>query len=659
MVDASGIADSAFLSALTPTIVALGLFLIAVAVWPKPTAIARPVMIAISLAFMAEYGWWRITATLPPPGLSFEYALALGFLFAEMGGALAAALSLVFLSRTRDRSSDADANAEWLEQDSKHPPIDVLICSYNEEQTILERTIVGAQAMDYPNFRVWMLDDSRRDWLEALCARLGCRYVSRPDNRHAKAGNINHALKLLAALPDPPEFVSILDADFVPTPRFLNRSMTLFRDPTVGVVQTPQHFVNPDPIQINLGATRFWPDEQRYFFDIVMPAKDAWSAAFCCGTSSIIRMRPLTEIGGFPTDSVTEDYLLTLRLKEKGYSTAYLNEPLTYGLAPEGLKEYVTQRSRWCLGFMQIARGRSGPLSTRTALAWLDRLSLVEVFLNWTAVYLSRVIGLTIPIVSLAFDIHPFQASLRDVAIRFLPYWLWSGLTMHWLSNGRIVPILSDVSQVIVAPQILRAVVAGLLRPQGHKFQVTAKGGDRTRWFVEWGVMRPFAILIGLSILAIVSAFYVNGRADTIRYSAPALAWTWYNLIILTVLCFVCIERPRMRAAERFASRDLAKIRLPDGAKVVQLADLSITGARILGKAPRSLGERIDLEVSGIRIAATIVRIEADAFAVAFARTFETRIAMIRLFYSGEHLKPLDHIRILRVGASVLRRVLD
>ena len=92
----------------------------------------------------------------------------------------------------------------------------MLICSYNEERTILERTIVGAQAMDYPNFRVWMLDDSRRDWLKELCARLGCQYVCRPDNRDAKAGNINHALKRLAALPDPPEFVSILDADFVP-----------------------------------------------------------------------------------------------------------------------------------------------------------------------------------------------------------------------------------------------------------------------------------------------------------------------------------------------------------------------------------------------------------------------------------------------------------
>jgi cellulose synthase (UDP-forming) len=82
---------------------------------------------------------------------------------------------------------------------------------------------------------------------------------------------------------------------------------------------------------------------------------------------------------------------------------------------------------------------------------------------------------------------------------------------------------------------------------------VTAKGGDRARGFVEWGLMRPFAILIAASILAIVYAFYVNGQADTIRYSAPALAWCWYNLIVLIVLCFVCVEQPRLRGAVRVA----------------------------------------------------------------------------------------------------------
>ena len=487
-----GVIDDSVLAALQPALVALGLFFVCAAVWPKPVAIARPFMVAGSFAMMTQYAWWRITETLPAPAVSFEYALALAFLMAELVGIVTAALSLVFLTRTRNRSPDADANAEWLASLEQPPSIDVLICSYNEEKEILERTIVGALGMDYPNFRVWMLDDSRRAWVKTLCAELGCRYLSRPDNAHAKAGNLNHALKHIATLPDPPEFVSILDADFVPTPQFLKRAMSLFRDSTIGVVQTPQHFVNPDPIQINLGATKFWPDEQRFFFDIVLPAKDAWSAAFCCGTSSIVRMAPLMDIGGFPTDSVTEDYLLSLRLKEKGFLTAYLNEPLTYGLAPEGLKEYITQRSRWCLGFMQIARGRSGPLSLGSPLAFIDRLSLTEVFLNWTAVPLSRAIGLIIPPLSLAFGLHPFHASLYDLATRFLPYFLWSGLVMSWLSGGKVMPILFDVSQIIVMPQILKAALFGLARPQGQKFQVTAKGGDRNRGFVEWTVMRPF-----------------------------------------------------------------------------------------------------------------------------------------------------------------------
>jgi len=654
-----GVFDDPVFDAMKPAFVAAGLFLVAVSIWPKPSATSRPLMIAASLTFMAHYAFWRATATLPPPSLSLEYAIGLAFLAAESGGMLAAALSLVFLCRSRDRSAEADANADWLAREAGYPPVDVLICSYNEERKILERTIVGALAMDYPNFRVFMLDDSRRDWVRDLCGELGCRYVSRTDNRHAKAGNINHALKLLAALPDPPQFISILDADFVPTPRFLTRAMALFRAPAVGVVQTPQHFINPDPIQINLGATKFWPDEQRYFFDIVMPAKDAWSAAFCCGTSSIIRLEPLLKIGGFPTDSVTEDYLLTLRLKEIGMGTVYLNEPLSFGLAPEGLKEYVTQRSRWCLGFMQIARGRSGPLSLRSSLSWLDRLSLTEVFLNWTAVYVSRAAGLLVPILSLAFDLHPFQASLHEVAVRFLPFWVWNGLTMHWLSRGRVVPVLSDVSQIIVMPQILRAALSGLLRPQGHKFQVTAKGGHRNRGFVEWGVLRPFAVLIGLSILAILSAFYVSGRADAIRYSSPALAWIWYNLIVLAVLCFVCIERPRMRNAERFPSRLLARVKAPGREQLMQLADLSITGARVFGLAPRGVGERIELEWPDCRVPGTIVRVGARDFAVAFEHSLESRVALIRHFYGGDYLKPLGSIRVLRVAGSVLRRIFE
>ena len=223
---------------------------------------------------------------MPAPGLTFEYALALGFLAAELVGIATAALSLMFLTCTRERPPRRTRTPVAFVAD-RTSEIDVLICSYNEDKEILERTIVGALGMEYPNFRVWMLDDNRRDWLETLCAEL---VASTSRGRISACQGWKHQPRAQAyrPLPDPPEFVSILDADFVPTPQFLKRAMSLFCDPAIGVVQTPQHFVNPDPIQINLGATKYWPDEQRFFFDIVLPAKDAWSAAFCCGTSSII-----------------------------------------------------------------------------------------------------------------------------------------------------------------------------------------------------------------------------------------------------------------------------------------------------------------------------------------------------------------------------------
>src|SRR5437764_1725077 len=318
--------------------------------------------------------------------------------------------------------------------------------------------------MDHSNTRVWICDDGHRQWLRQLCQAHRCGYITRTDNAHAKAGNINNALVYLYDLGEPLEFIAILDADFVPRPDFLTRSLALMRDPGVGIVQTPQHFVNADPIQGNLALNGVWPDEQRYFFDVVMASKDAWGAAFCCGTSSVIRFEPLMRIGGFPTDSVTEDYLVTLRLRAIGLQTIYLNEPLSLGLAPEGLKEYITQRSRWCLGFMQIFRGRSGPFSRRSQLDVVDRLSLIEAFMSWTSTYVVKVFGLVVPSLYLLFGVKAVQADLFELLGYFLPFYVWYSLTMAWISRGRSMAVMSDVAQYIALPAVLKAVAAVLLQ---------------------------------------------------------------------------------------------------------------------------------------------------------------------------------------------------
>ena len=155
-------------------------------------------------------------------------------------------LSMALLLKTRDRRKQADANQGWQDCAPAAPLVDILICTYNEEAAILERTIVGALAQTYTNFRVWLLDDGRRPEIAALCGALGCYYLTREDNRHAKAGNINAAIRTLAALNVRPDFVAILDADFVPFPKFVERAMALHKASNVAIVQTPQHFINPD-----------------------------------------------------------------------------------------------------------------------------------------------------------------------------------------------------------------------------------------------------------------------------------------------------------------------------------------------------------------------------------------------------------------------------
>jgi len=643
------------MAALAPGFVALGVFMAVVPLLKRESTTARSLLTGVSIVLLLRYFHWRVTQTLPPVDMTADFLIGYPFMLAEAASLIAVALSLLFLSRTMDRSTAAKIDGRAT--DPAAPLIDVFICTYNEERSILERTIVGATGMEYGNYRVWVLDDGRRLWLRRLAGELGCRYLTRPDNRHAKAGNINHALRHVGELPERPAFVAILDADFVPRPDFLAKTIGLMDDASVGVVQTPQHFINPDPIQTNLAASDVWPDEQRFFFDILMPAKDAWDVAFCCGTSSLIRYDGLKQIGGFPTDSVTEDYLVTLRLKERGLKTVYLNERLTIGLAPEGLKEYITQRGRWCLGFMQIVRGRSGPLSRDSKLSFIDRLSLADAFMSWAAVYPTRMFGLVVPWLFLLFGIKAVQADLPELLHFFLPFYVWHGLTMAWLSHGRSLAMMTDVSQLVAAPAVLKAVTTGLLKPKGHKFKVTAKGGDRGTKFVEWPLLRLYGTALLITLAAIAYAFILHLRSENIAYGGLALAWSLYNAVILTVVCFVCIEQPRKRKAERFDRNEPILLRQGGQSHLTRLADLSITGARLIDPDPPAIGSAIECRIYGRSIAAIVVRRTSDGFAVRFEEGMDTRVHAIRAFYAGEYVRAYQGIRALPVGRALLLRL--
>ncbi|OWY10576.1 Curdlan synthase [Thioclava sp. F42-5] len=504
----------------------------------------RTVLLGISAVLALRYIWWRGTETLAPPGLTLD-ALASWSLYALEGLTMIGSLSaFLVLSRIKLRSEDADRYVNLPTE--REPLVAILIATYNEDRDVLERTIVGAKFLRHRNKTIIVCDDSRRDWLRDFCEAKGVRYMRRADNEGQKAGNINHALDRLAEEEVHPDFVAILDADFVPHRGFISRTLALFHDPEVGLVQTPQHFFNSDPIQHNFRLDSSYPDEQRFFFDQMQPSRDGWGIAFCCGTSSVCRWSALREIGGFNTESVTEDFMLTLALQNAGWRTVYLAEPLTEGLAPEGLKEYITQRARWCLGLMQIARSSLGPFS-KSNLRLRDRWSVIDSILYWTTTFPFRIAAICYPLLYWYFNITVVNAGLADVLSYFGVYYLWSLMTLNMLSRGMVVPILNDVSQLIGAIPIARAAFTGLLRPHGHPFSVTAKGGDRSKVVVQWRIMMPFLILLFLTLGGLLIGIIWDRFAyfDAGDGKWVILFWTIYNLFLLAATCRACVELPR------------------------------------------------------------------------------------------------------------------
>ena len=618
----------------------------------------RVLLFSIAIALTLRYFWWRVTTTISPFEMTADWLFSWSFMFFEAAAMLSSISSFVLLMRHRDRRAEASRNASWWRNDMDRPPtVAILIATYNEDRGVLARTIAGAKAQDHGAVSVYVLDDGRRDWLRDFCGSHGVTYVRRPDNKGSKAGNINNALALLGQSDAPPDFIAVLDADFVPHRDFVSKGLALFADPQIGLVQTPQHFFNPDPIQHNLGLSHAYPDEQRFFFDHLQPSRDGWGIAFCCGTSSIMRWNAIHEINGFPTESITEDFLLTLTLEERGWHTAYLNQPLTEGLAPEGLKEYVTQRARWCLGLMQIARGRLGPLS-RNGLRLRDRWSVLDGVFYWTASFPFRIAALIYPLFYWYFNITVVNAAVSDVISYFGTYFLWVLIVLNFVSGGLVVPLVNDVSQLLGAVPITRAALVGLLKPKGHPFTVTAKGGDRTQIVVQWRMMAPFAVVFALTLGGLLAGLVSDRMAfnDAGDGKVVVLFWTIYNLFMLTIAMLVCIEMPRTEThMQDRPQRTL--LRLGNKLHRVWITDLTQQNVRIRGLSP-DIGRELLISLRKVGdVRASVIDSDANGCRLSLHLDEEQEQSLLRRLYGEGSAPGITNTRLGSVITAAVSRL--
>lgn len=628
-----------------PLLVTLGLFL-ALSPWISPEAHwVRSVWRLLSLLTLGRYLLWRVLETLPAPEVSARFAYQATCLAIE-----ALFWYLVIGIRRRearrlDRSPEADAHTAWWGERREAPLVDILIPTYNEARPILERTLVGAMHQDYPRYRIWILDDGARDWLRDWAAELGVSYLRRADQRHYKAGNMNAGLAQIRAQGEAAEFVAVIDADFVLKPRFLKRTLALMHDPRTALVQTPQHFFNADPFQHALGGASAVPDEQRYFFDYRLPIMDYAGYGNCCGTSFLVRSSALEQIGGFPTESVSEDTLMSMKLRRLGQRSVYLNEPLSVGLNPDGLKQYLSQRARWSLGLIQIMRSAWGPLGGKRGLS--QYLEFVQECCTWPFFCLYHWFGALVAIVFWLTGTYTINADMTDILYWGGPLWVES-YVICWLTRGRSMPIATEAMEAITGFAVVPSAYHALKSAGERSFVVTAKGVQRDRVVYHWNILRWTLLAMGLQLAGLVLAFTAHG--SEIRGNQLfgfMLLYSTQTMLMFVMMTLVCIELPNRRSDDRFASSEQVELRTAHGKLAARVADISMQGVSLLlseDLAALELALPLGVVVQGVgEVPARIVRRSRQTLGLALELSSEQRSRMIRKLYCSDDYVRAQH----------------
>ncbi len=548
---------------LSLVLMALGLFL------ARHVPSLRVAVGLLSVAVSARYVWWRGTETLYWE-LSVDGAASLALFGAELFGFLLLLTGYFQTAFTRPR---APMSVDLSRTDL--PSIDVFVPTYNEGVDVVRRTLTGAAAMEYPNKKVWLLDEKRRPEMRALCEELGVDYMTRPDNEGAKAGNINHALSKTNG-----ELVAVFDADQVPVRSFLRLTVGYFLDnPKMALVQTPHHFYNPDPFERNLYLSDTVPAEQVMFYHVIQVGNDFWNSAFFCGSCALLRREALMSVGGIAQETVTEDAHTALKMHAKGWESAYLAVPQAAGLATERYAYYVTQRIRWARGMIQILR-LDNPLFKR-GLDFAQRVNYFNAACHFLF-GLPRMVYLLAPPSYLLFGVHPLDASAAAIAAYALPHVFLSVVGGSSIAHTARHSFWAEVYETAIAPYIALITLLTVASPKHAKFAVTAKGTQLDRQSFDWRSAAP-NIVVALLVAAAAVLLPIRFFLEPAERGTLALAgfWNLYNGVILLAALTVALDRAQRRELYRVRRDNRLALAADDRRWHGRALDLSEEGIRL------------------------------------------------------------------------------
>lgn len=397
------------------------------------------------------------------------------------------------------------------------PSVDVFITVCGEPVEVVEETVNAAKAMDYSDFKVYILNDGfvakKDNWqeIETLATALEVQCITRQEPGGAKAGNINNAFKQTNS-----ELVVVFDADHVPHPDFLQMMVGYFVDPKVGFVQSPQFYRNRHLNYVTAGA---W-EQQELFFGTICPGKQRLNSAFLCGTNMVLRRTALAEVGGI-SRSITEDFQTSIFLHARGWKSVYVPRVLAEGLAPEDFLSYTKQQFRWARGSLEMIF-KHNPLFIR-GLSPVQRIQ----YLASASFYFSGLVVLMNALMPLIFfftGLVPFRISTMLLAAVFLPYIF---LTIYILRrstgyNYTYRAVAFSMASFWIHIEAFFAALFGLK----NTFVVTSKKQIQGRFL---SLVIPHIIYIILVFVGFTYAVLREGLSASVMAN---LAWALFNIAV-------------------------------------------------------------------------------------------------------------------------------
>ncbi|HEX8838648.1 MAG TPA: cellulose synthase family protein [Candidatus Acidoferrum sp.] len=302
------------------------------------------------------------------------------------------------------------------------PRVTVQLPIFNERY-VIERLTEAVARFDYPRelLDVQVLDDSTdetqevaRGCVERHAAQgMPISYIHRTNREGYKAGALENGLKTAKG-----EFVAIFDADFIPEPDFLRRTIPYFLNPdggeNIGMVQTRWTYLNSDYSLLTNVETILLDGH----FVVEHGARSRRGTFFNFnGTAGVWRRKVIDDAGGWQHDTLTEDTDLSYRAQLKGWKFLYLPQIECASELPVDMNGFKSQQARWAKGLMQTAK-KILPKVFKAEVPWHVK---AEAFFHLTAnisyplmIVLSTML---LPVMIVRFQQGWFQMLLIDLPL--------------------------------------------------------------------------------------------------------------------------------------------------------------------------------------------------------------------------------------------------